>query len=221
MMKNVFWFSYLNSCGGTETTLFNIIKKYGADHDITIYFKNADLQQALRMSQYADVKKWGGEEIFCEKFFCNYNNEILEYVHANEYCQVIHADYKAQGVKPHTHEKITKYIGVSDLVSESFEELTDIKAEKCYNPVDTNPKPRKVLNLISATRLTKEKGKGRMLQLAEMFDTAGIPFIWTVYTNDVNPIPHPSIIFRRPRLDIIDYIANADYLVHFRASSVN
>jgi hypothetical protein len=33
------------------------------------------------------------------------------------------------------------------------------------------------LYLVSATRLTKEKGKGRILKLAKAFDDAGIPYI--------------------------------------------
>ena len=211
-MKNVFWFYRLNHCGGVESFFYYIAKKYGADHDITVYFGQADVAQALRLSEYVDVRQWHGEPIKCDRFFCNYENGILEYVEADEYYQIIHADYKAQNMKPHMHEKITKYIGVSKKVCETFKEVSGMETELSYNPLAID-KPRKVLNLISATRLTKEKGKARMERLAQMFDEHGIPYIWTVYTTDINAIPNPNIIYRRPRLDIIDFIANADYLV--------
>ena len=210
-MKNVFWFSRLNVCGGVESFLYYLVKTY-TERDITVYYGQADLSQALRLAQYADVRQWHGERIKCERFFCNYENSIIDSVDADQYFQIIHADYKAQNMAPHTHPKITKYIGVSKHVCETFKEMSGMDTELSYNPLNID-KPKKVLNLISATRLTREKGKNRMTRLAEMLDKNGIPFIWTIYTNDMNAIPNPSIIYRRPRLDIIDFIANADYLV--------
>lgn len=216
-MNNVFWFSYLNVIGGTETFLYNIVKKY-CDKDITIYYKNGDIRQVSRLSKFVKVRQWKqNEKIICDKFFCNWDTGIIEYVKANEYIQIIHADYKALGVKPNTHPKITKYIGVSKQVCDSFEELTKIKPELCYNPIVVE-KPKKVLNLVSATRLTREKGKDRMLKLANALTFANIPFNWIVYTNDTIKLNHPDIVYKSPRLDIIDYIADADYLVQLSDS---
>ena len=42
---------------------------------------------------------------------------------------------------------------------------------------------------------------------------AGIPYIWTIFTNDTRVIQHPKIIFMEPQLNIRDYIAKADYTV--------
>ena len=46
-----------------------------------------------------------------------------------------------------------------------------------------------------------------------MLNAAGIPYLWTIFTNDFRVIKNDNIIYMQPRLDIIDYIANADYLV--------
>ena len=81
-----------------------------------------------------------------------------------------------------------------------------------YNPIDIE-KPKKVLNLVSATRLTKEKGKSRIIKLAVALEKAGIPFVWNIFTDDEKEILHPNIAFLKPRLDVTNYIANADYLV--------
>ena len=209
--KNIFYFDRINSIGGVETMFFEIAKKY-CDKDITIFYNQGDSAQIARLKQYVRVKKYNGETINCEKAFFNYNLRPIENVHANKYYSIIHADYKAMGIMPQLHPKITEYLGVSQAVCDSFTELTGLPCTLCYNPI-TVEKPKKVLNLISATRLTREKGKDRMLKFAETLDNAGIPYIWTVFTNDTKAIDHPRIIFMKPELNIRDYIAKADYMI--------
>lgn len=52
-----------------------------------------------------------------------------------------------------------------------------------------------------------------MIKLGNLLDKAGIPYIWTVFTNDVQAIQNPNIVYLKPRLDISNFIANADYLI--------
>ena len=52
-----------------------------------------------------------------------------------------------------------------------------------------------------------------MIILANELTKRNIPFIWLVFTNDKNAIDNPNVIYMKPRLDIRDYIASADYLV--------
>ena len=208
---NIFYFDKINSIGGVETFFFEIAKKY-CDKDITIFYGQGDQKQINRLKQYVRVKKYNGETLNCDKVFFNYNLRPIDKIHANRYYSIIHADYKAIGVMPHTHDKIDEYIGVSQAVCDSFTELTGKPCTLCYNPI-TIEKPKKVLHFISATRLTREKGKDRILKLAEALDRADIPYIWTIFTNDTNAINHPRIIFMKPELDIRNYIAKADYTV--------
>lgn len=217
MTKNIFYFPVINIIGGIETFFYTLARKY-QDWDITIYYRQGDQEQIKRLKQYVRVKKFNGERIKCEKAFFNYQADIIDYVDADEYCLILHADYKAQKIKTlPIYPKITKYYGVSQNVCDTFSELSGKEVELAYNPLLIE-KPRKVLNLISATRLTPEKGKGRMVELVKALDNAKIPYVWTVYTNDVNAIQNDNIIYRKPRLDIIDYIANADYLVQLSDS---
>lgn len=210
-MKNIFYFRMLNAIGGIETFFYYLAKKY-SEWDITIYYSIGDPEQVKRLKEYVRVKKYNGEHIVCDKAFFNFNLDIIDNVEAKEYIQIAHGDYKAMGIKPNTHPKITKYLGVSQQVCNTFKEVTGHDVELVYNPIEIE-KPKKVLNLISATRLTKEKGKNRIKKLSQLFDNAGIPYIWTIYTDDVIAINNPNIIYKKPKLDIIDYIANADYLV--------
>ena len=211
-MKNIFYFRYINAIGGIESFFYYLAKKY-KDWDITIYYKNGDINQIKRLKKYVRVKRYKeNEKIVCDKAFFNFNLDIIDNVEAKEYIQIAHGDYKAMGVKPNTHPKITKYLGVSKQVCDTFKEMTSYDTDLVYNPIEID-KPKKVLNLISATRLTPEKGKDRMIKLAKMLDDSNIPYIWTIFTDDTKAINNPNIAYMKPRLDIIDYIANADYLV--------
>ena len=211
-MKNVFYFWHINAIGGIESFFYYLARKY-KDWDITIYYKTGDEAQIRRLKQYVRVKKYNpNEKIVCDRAFFNFNLEIIDNVEAKEYIQIAHGDYKAMGIAPNTHPKITKYLGVSKQVCDTFKEVTGYDTELVYNPIEIE-KPKKVLNLISATRLTHEKGKERMIKLAELLDKAEIPYIWTIFTNDTKAIDNPNVVYMKPRLDIIPYIANADYLV--------
>lgn len=210
-MNNVLYFRVINSIGGIETFFYQLAKKY-KDYDITIIYKEADKEQLKRLKKYVRCIKYNGEHIKCKRIFFNYNLDIINNVEAEEYYQVVHGDYKAMGIKPNTHEKITNYIGVSQLVCDTYEEITGHKTELCYNPISVD-KPKKILHLISATRLTKEKGRERIIKLGELLNKADIPYIWTIFTDNKNKIDNPNIIYKQPTLDIINYIADADYLV--------
>lgn len=76
---------------------------------------------------------------------------------------------------------------------------------------------KKVLRLISATRLTSEKGKGRMITLAKRLNDRGIPFIWLVYTDGDMP-DIPNVIVMKPQLDLHHMVADSDYLVQLSDS---
>lgn len=210
-MKNIFYFRVLNSIGGIETFFYYLAKKY-KDWDITVYYSTGDARQVRRLRKYVRVKRYQGEHIKCDKAFFNFNLDIIDNVEAKEYIQIAHGDYKAMGITPNTHPKLTKYLGVSKQVCKTYKEVTGYDTELVYNPIEID-KPKKVLNLISATRLTDEKGKPRMEKLGRMLDEAGIPYIWTIFTDDTDAILNKNIAYMRPRLDIINYIANADYLV--------
>lgn len=215
-MKNVFWFSNLNQIGGTETFLYYLARKY-SDWDITIYYNTADPLQLCRLSKYCRCVKYNGGKIKCDRVFLAYSHDIIDNVEANEYCFISHIDYKARKVKPPVHPKITKYYGVSQAVCDSWKEITGIDMECLYLPIVLD-EPKRVLHLISATRLTDEKGGWRMKRLADLLDSKGISYTWSIYTNKPGGINSKNVVYRQPRLDLIDFIAEADYLVQLSDS---
>ena len=213
-MKNVFYFYYINEIGGVETFFWNLVQKYGDTHDIVILYRYGAQHQIDRLRTKVSVRKWNGRDhIQCDKLFVNYSTNIIDFCDFNECIQIIHADYLAQKLKIDLHPDVSRYVAVSKLARESFKTATGLEPELCYNPL-VDVKPKKVLRLVSATRLTPEKGKNRIKKLADAMSKAGIQFEWTVFTtSDQKSIEHDDVVIRSPKLNVIDYIAQADYLV--------
>ena len=212
---NVFYVPHFNIIGGIETYCYELAKKYN-NIDITFVYSDetSDRKQLNRIRKYCRVIKqpYGSiQKIQCKRLFIMYRSNI-DLFEADEVIQIIHADYEAQGLKPNLDERIKEHYAVSKLVAEAYERISGVNVKVAYNPL-TIEKPKKILKLISATRLTKEKGKDRMIKLANALDKAEIPYEWRIFTNDSLPIPNENVIYMKPRLDIRDYIADADYLV--------
>lgn len=214
-LKNVLYFPNINSVGGIETYCYEMGLKYGKDYDITLIFENGDSRMLAKIAETCRVIKYRqGDEIICDTFIFGYGHAILDHVQAKEIIQTFHADYICRHLNPAFDERITHRFGVADNTTKGIREHFDWAAdiETMYNPY-TVKKPRKVLRLVSATRLTAEKGYDRMLLLAEALDKAKIPFVWTIFTDSQRPFPNPSAVMMPPRLDVLDFIADADYLV--------
>lgn len=184
---------------------------------MVVYYSSGDLTQIKRLSKNIEVHQYHGEKIKCNRFFVNYSLSIIDNVIANEYIQIIHADYKALGKRPNLHKKITKYIGVSKVACDSFKELTGLECELMYNPVLPD-KSDKMLLLVSATRLTEEKGKDIMIEIGKKLNALGRPWLWLIFTNDTNAIRNENIIYMSPRLDISSFLEKADYVVQVSKS---
>lgn len=217
MITNLMWFKEINRIGGVETFYWNLVRSY-PEKDIVIYYETADPDQITRLSKLVLCRKWRhGERIKCKRAFFNYNCAILDWVDAEEYIQVVHGDYKALGIKPWCDPRIDRVICVSEIAARSYEELTGRKCEVCYNPV-LPPEPQKVLRLVSATRLTFEKGRERMITLAKILHDNGVVFDWQIFTDSVEVFYDPSAVFRPPVLNVADYIKGADYLVQLSSN---
>ena len=200
--SNLFYVSNFNVIGGVETYIYELARKYN-DYDIAVVYKTGHPKQIRRLMKYVKVYKYKGGFIKCKKFFCNYENDIIDKVDADTYTQIIHAMFKTNKITPRLNPKITKYLAVSNIARDEFYELTGINALVCRNPLQITEEEKKpILTLISATRLTQEKGKDRMERLANELTRKRIDFIWYVFTNDDKAIDNENVVYCKPRLNI-------------------
>jgi len=115
------------------------------------------------------------------------------------------------------YPQITRYIGVSQWCCDKFKELTGIECECVYNPLAID-KPERPLIIVSATRLTKEKGKDNMEKFGQLLNKNKRPYLWFVFTNDTEAISNPNIVWLKPRLDISSFMNMADFVAQFSKS---
>ena len=204
---NIFYISNFNVIGGTEQFIYELTRKY-KDIDITVIYKTGNWKQIERIAKNVKIIKYKGEKVKCKKFFCNYETDIIDNVEAEEYTQIIHAMFKTNRIHPRVNKKITQYFAVSEIAAQEWEELTGIKAKVVRNPLQVLEEEKKpILFLVSATRLTREKGKDRMEKLGKMLNTKGIEYLWLIFTNDDSIIDNPNIIYIKPRLSVRRYLS--------------
>lgn len=208
-MKNVFYMHKLSAIGGVESYLYYMSKLY----DIEVYYSEANIEQVKRLSKNIPVHKYTGKPIECDRLFSNYKFSAT--TTAKEKYHIIH--YDPLNVRfGTTYEDGWKYIGVSKVACKGYKEITGHDIELIYNPVLIDKikreKPEK-LTLISATRLTSEKGASRINKLGNILDKAGVDFVWHIYTNKRIAFDSKNIIVHPQTLDIHKEVAKASFLV--------
>lgn len=211
--ENVFYFKKINSIGGVESFFYYLSCKY---KNFVVMYREGNSDQVKRLAHNVEVIKYEDRYgiIKCKKFFCNYGLDIQ--VEAEEKYHIIHCDYKNVNFKPFLYDDY-KYIGVSQLACDNFKEITGIEAELIYNPIEIKkhnvPKLSDKIHLISATRLTKEKGGERINKLARLLDNAGIDYEWDIYSNRQYRWDSKNIIWKQTKLDLSKEIEESSYLV--------
>ena len=212
-MKNVFYMHKLSAIGGVESFFYYLSKLY----DITVYYTKGDREQVKRLAKNIEVHKYKGKPIECDRLFSNYRFSAT--TTTKDKYHIVHYDPLNVGFSTY-YEEGWKYIGVSEVACNGFEKITGHLAELIYNPVPIEKKGLKKyegLNLISATRLTSEKGLKRIIKLSNLLDSKGINYKWTIYTNRVRQaraeISSPNVILKEQTLDIHGEIEKSQFLV--------
>ncbi len=211
---NIFYVRDISVIGGVETFVYEMVKKYHKN-DIAVVYKTGHINQLKRLRKYCRVYQHTKQQIKCKVAIINYDVSIIDFIDEKaDIYQVIHADYENPAYQwlPPTHERIKRYIAITKHIQESFKKITKLQnVEQIYNPL-TIDKSKKLV-LLSATRLSKIKGKHRMQALASALDKKGIDYIWYVFTTDRGGIDSDNVVYMTPRLDVCHWYDQADYLV--------
>lgn len=223
---NVVYHQRFLKCGGVERYITELCYKYSKlGYELDLFYKECLNNDYLKeIAEYVGedhIHQYKGEIIYCDTLIINYDMEgFLENVIADNVVNIIHANFYLQQNFPlHDSEKITKRLAVSKENSIAYKKRFGIDTDVCYNPITIKPKDTKrVLNLISCTRLTEEKGKPRMIELMNELEKNNIPYIWHIYTNQNDDIQNPNVMYHKPTLEVRPFIKNADYLVQLSSS---
>jgi hypothetical protein len=229
--KNILYVNDFNWIGGVETYVHEMLKKY-SDLDIAVVYKTAHPEQLKRIRKYCKTYKHTDQKIVCDLCIINYDVSIINYITPTIWAQNlkeddprgiyqgIHADYDnpyyiTHGFKPPTDPRIKGYIAITKHIQDTFTSVSGIPKEKIiqiYNPLTIEKKDRALI-LISATRLTPEKGSKRMEELQKALDNTGVEYVWFIFTDSEHEISSPNVVYMKPTMDIGRWLDLADYLV--------
>ena len=182
---------------------------------------------ALHYAEVANIKKLLPEDnIECDICLIASNHNIPNQKKAKRYLQWIHSDYRKYPIKLKNKGKV-EYIAVSKHCAKVIKELENVDAKVIYNLVDDDfgADKRRVLKLVSNTRISYEKGMDRMLVFAKKLKEKGVRFVWLVCgDNSWNPKYFEEtknkfrdieeVYFVGYKKDITIGLGMADYLVH-------
>lgn len=222
-MKIIIYQSNIIEIGGVETFTYNLTKALSNYYDVLLLYKKCHQKQLYRLMQEVECEEYNPKKEY-ECDICILASSWDGYpdtVKAKEYIQMIHANYKEANktfkyiYKP--FDKTTKHIAVSKIARGVFKEMYGYECDLMYNLLDEIKETKPILKLLSATRLSAEKGYERMLKLIEELKKRNIKFRWIIFTNKdtykINQLDIEEVIFMKPRYDIWDYVKEADYVV--------
>ena len=216
---NIYYKNRLAEIGGIETATYNIAYKYADKKDILFLINDGDIKQIKRLMKYGRVEIMDpGKTYRCKKCFITYETFVPKNIIADKYARVSHGDLFVitdNGWEPPKEEKVTEDYGVSRNTCESVKWYFGKDCKYCPNPfIDEPVKP--LLKLISPQRMTWEKGKDRIIKIAEELEKHDIPFQWHIVCNnekEVIKMNNSNLIWVKSRLDIKPFIKDSDYLV--------
>jgi glycosyltransferase involved in cell wall biosynthesis len=229
-MKLILYNSNIIHIGGIETLDYNWCKQASKYYDILLLYKNCNYEQLERLSEYVQFEQYNPEKQYdCDicismTSWNGYPDSVI--ASTGRYIQVIHANYKELlkvNYKYIPWYKTTEHLAVSDTVRDIFNELYNENATTMYNILDELqdvkpiiiPKTDNILKLVSATRLSGEKGYNRMIILAKELKKRKIKFIWLIFTDldvyKINKLEMDEIIYMNPTYNIFPYLLWADY----------
>lgn len=207
---------YISKIGGIESFLYNFFKSLHKYYDIIFVYKDGDEEQLKRYKKYVKCIKYNNQKFMCDKYLCvsnqdNIADNVISF--SGEYYDMIHADFTAMNWKYKTHKKTTKHIAVSNVAKKSIELQDDRPCVVIYNLLEME-EVKKPLMIMSAQRLSVEKGEEEAKLFARKLKEKKIPFIWLCFTDNKNG-EEDGIIFKQCVLDIENYFGGFDYFASF------
>jgi len=207
----VMYIANAHKIGGVETFIYNFCKEMCKFYDIiVVYTEHMDAMQIARLAEFVQVMRNPNKIIKCDTLI---SNRITDDVPSNiKFKKKIQMCHTCQMKENYQIKKgWDEIVFVSQVAADSFRDQAP--EYKVIHNLTSTEKPRKTLLLISAQRMTYEKGEQRIIDLAKAFQRKGIPFLWIVFTKNRLKEHVPGVIEADPTLCAKDFFKRADYVV--------
>lgn len=228
MKKICFYYHHINSIGGVEIAILNLIERLHTEYDITIAYSASfsDIEMLIRMSEYASIVNLNYKKI-----------EVDTVVYCSVYCQKdkitakrelrwMHGCLTDMKVKL-PKEKIDNYIAVGKVCKEQLDsQLTNQESYLIYNEINSqihelsneHIPEQKPLTLVTVSRISREKGFERMLKLSKQIKQ---DYVWHIvgsgydkkYEESIKKLAPDNWVFHGKLENPFPFIKNADFLL--------
>ena len=224
----IIYHNYIPKVGGIESAIYNLAKLLDLNgYKVTICFTSCESYQSLfHYAEAGDVVRIVPDrEVEADVCLIASNHDIPKQIKAKRFLQWVHSDYEKYKLKLKNVGKV-EYIAVSNHASKVIKKLEGVESQVIYNLLepDFGADKRRVLRLVTNSRVSPEKGFGRMLYLAQKLKDAGVRFVWTVYgDNSHYPNEYYGWVTKFRTIEEVQWVGyksdvtigltNADYLV--------
>lgn len=230
--KKVMVYQNLLFCiGGIETANYHLARAF-QNKKITFVFRTADLEQALRLGRFCDVYIDEPEDEYKTDvlILANYDSYpwIKGRVKAGKIYQQVHADWVS--MKKHTKQwanffwrpdkDVDCVVAVTETAAKALKTAfrAPIPSKTVRNILLRPERPHRTF--LSLTRLSAEKGAGRIVEMVKRFHADGREFTWFIAATASNDgivekeLGHdPSVVFIDPGINAQGLVRSVDYLV--------
>lgn len=200
----VIWARELPLVSGLSSFVYNFCAVMRKHYEILVLYDSGSPLQVERLRKIVRVKKTK-KVIMCDTLIVN---SVLGGLPENvTYKKVIQMCHTCMSDK-YTIPEADEIVFTSQAAASRFGRKGNV-INNLLERSDCKP----ALTLISATRLSSEKGWDRMVALGNAFIEKKIPFVWYIFTDEDIKMPMAEMVKISPRLDIYPFIKAADYLV--------
>lgn len=216
--------------GGIETADYQLARAF-PDRDLVFVFREADIDQALRLGQYAEVIVDDGTQEFETDvlILANYDSyeKIEGRIKARKIYQQVHADWANMKKMPQwanfrwqPDPDVDKVVAVSETAQKALQTAFKWPIESEVVPNILNePEDTGTRVFLSLSRFTSEKGSDLVVRMVQRFHEAHKNFLWLICGTMSNSKLDQalqfdkSVVFLPPSVTNEDLIRNADILV--------
>ena len=203
----IIYFNTIHTIGGIETWIYNLGKRY----EFSLVYDKADKEQLKRLNDIGiETILNVGQPIECNTLLYMLwdNNANIKAKKKYLFIHGIYNTMKEVGDIPEYDE----IYACSKTASEHFEKATGIKPKVMYNIIDTDIKEEPLI-LGVFSRLSKEKGKNRIIYLLDKLIEQKKDFLMLIFTDLPFEYSDSRVVFMKPTLNNIGWIKKCDYVV--------
>lgn len=198
----------LDQINGRTTFVYNFCRFMKDYYDISVFYESGDLSAIKKLRQIVDTRKITDKAISCNTLIVN---SILDDV-PSVFCyeQKVQMCHACKTNKSWMLPKSDRTVFVSDTAMKSW----GIKDGTFIHNMIAQPEDDKTLVLVSATRVSDEKGQHRLIEFGRLLKEKGVKYIWLLFLDLPLKGMTESMVQMPVVSDITPFIKSADYVVH-------